>query len=410
MSDIWTSNNILVGVCGGIAAYKVCTVVSSLAKQEAAVQVVLTPQAETFVSPLTFAALSRRPAYTDQDFWSPRQGRPLHIELAEWADAILIAPLTANTLAKIVHGFADTLLTNLVMASTCPVLVAPAMNTQMWLAPPVQANWQQLLQDPRFWTVDPQSGRLACDTVGQGRLAEPQLIEDALLAMLWTQGNQDWRGKRILVSAGGTREPIDQVRFIGNPSSGRMGWALAAAAAHRGAEVTLVHTPSSFSGSDPGLHRISVTTAADMHQALLHVLPEVDVVFMAAAVGDVRPLDPVATKLPKAELPDQLPLERIPDILQDLNQQRRRDQVLVGFAAQVGDPAPAAEAKLVAKGLDAIVANPIDQPHSGFESPWNQAVVLGASGFQQPIPLCRKEIMAHRILDIIRQQVLKFSF
>ncbi len=405
MSTIWNHQRVGIGVCGGIAAYKVCALISSLAKQDLEVRVFLTHQAQTFVSPLTFAALSRHAVYTDREYWDYRQDRPLHIELAEWADALLIAPLSANTLAKIAHGLADNLLTSVLLASASPVLLAPAMNTQMWQAAPVQQNWAQILKDPRYWGVPPTSGRLACDTVGDGRLVEPQDLEDALFALCWTQGQQDWQGKRVLVTAGGTQEPLDTVRFIGNPASGRMGIALARAAAYRGAQVLLIHGPL-----DPNLiplqsnvQTLGVTSAADMQAVLSTHFPHTDVVLMAAAVGDVRPVSIAPSKLAKADLPLQLQLEIIPDLLQELSQRKRPGQRLIGFAAQEGDIIPAALAKLKRKGLDAIVANPIDQPQGGFGSDQNQAVFLTLEGVKREIPLCSKREMAHQLLDWVRQ-------
>jgi phosphopantothenoylcysteine decarboxylase/phosphopantothenate--cysteine ligase len=362
---------------------------------------VLTEGAEAFVTPLTFATLARYPAYTDRDFWLHTSARPLHIELAEWAEGIVIAPLTANTLAKLAHGLADNLLSNCVLASSCPVLLAPAMNTQMWLASAVQRNWDWVHQDPRFHSIPPTAGRLACDTVGPGRLVEPESLEEALLSMLWTKGVRDWQGKQVLISAGGTREAIDAVRFIGNPASGRMGIALASAAAYRGAQVVLVHGPLGElpMPSHPHLHSLEVMTAAQMHTCLVDHFSAADLLVMAAAVGDVRPLHPVAGKIPKAKIPLALPLEIIPDILQDLSDRKRPRQRIIGFAAQTGDPVPLALRKLHAKQLDAIVANPIDQPDSGFGSPWNQAVWLERGGQQQLLQKSSKTILAHRILD-----------
>ncbi|HEY9858343.1 MAG TPA: bifunctional phosphopantothenoylcysteine decarboxylase/phosphopantothenate--cysteine ligase CoaBC, partial [Candidatus Obscuribacterales bacterium] len=282
---------VLIGISGGIAAYKICEVVSSLAKVGAEVRVILTQSAQAFVTPLTFATLSRHSAYTDQDFWQPVHGRPLHIELGEWAEVFLLAPLTANTLAKLVYGLADNLLTNTVLASTCPVLLAPAMNTDMWEQQAVQRNWQQLQSDPRYHTVGPGAGLLACDRVGAGRMAEPEEILPHLFSLLHTQGQRDLVGKQILISAGGTREHLDPVRFIGNPSTGKMGLALAQAALHRGAQVTLVHAPfiGVRAGGFAGVRSLLVVSAEEMRQALLECLPSADWIVMSAAVADVKP-------------------------------------------------------------------------------------------------------------------------
>lgn len=405
MDEFWQGRRILIGVCGGIAAYKVCELISALAKAGADLRVVMTASAEQFVTPLTFATLARQPAYTDADFWQRTAGRPLHIQLAEWPEAIAIAPLTAQTLAKLAHGLADNLLTNILLASSCPVLLAPAMNTQMWQQPTVQRNWQLLLDNSRHWPLSPNAGRLACDAVGMGRLAETGAIATRLLALLWTGGQQDWQGRQVLVSGGGTREFWDAVRFVGNPSSGKMGWAIARAAADRGATVTFIHAPLCLDSSEDslaGMRTIPVTTAADMRSQLLDHFPQADCTLMAAAVADVRPTSRVTGKLPKADLPESLPLEPVPDILQALAEQKIPQQTLIGFAAQTGDPIPPALAKLERKGLDAIVANAIDRPDSGFASRTNAATFLSRSGQKVVVPACTKLVLAHHLLDFAK--------
>lgn len=396
-------HRLLIGVGGGIAAYKVCEVVSALAKAGLEVRVILTDSAKQFVTPLTFATLSRHPAYTDQDFWQPVHGRPLHIELGEWAELIAIAPLTANTLAKLTYGLADNLLTNTVLASTCPVLLAPAMNTDMWEQATVQRNWQQLCSDPRYHAIGPGAGMLACDRVGAGRMAEPDEILAIIQSLLHTQGKRDLTGKRILISAGGTREFLDPVRFIGNPSTGKMGIALAQAALHRGAEVTLVHAPLGTIDPLPtNLEAIAVVSAEEMRQAMQRSLPQADWIIMAAAVADVKPAQFHAEKLPKLALPDALPLAPVPDIVAELATHKQPQQRLIGFAAQTGDIITPAKEKLERKKLDAIAANAIDQPHIGFGSDTNQAVFLDRNGRQQRMDQpCSKLQMAHQLLDFI---------
>ncbi|MGF1515996.1 MAG: bifunctional phosphopantothenoylcysteine decarboxylase/phosphopantothenate--cysteine ligase CoaBC [Elainellaceae cyanobacterium] len=399
---IFANRSILVGISGGIAAYKVCEVVSTLAKSGASVRVVLTGGAQRFITPLTLTTLARHQAYTDDDFWQPHP-RPLHIALGEAAEALVLAPLTANTLGKLAHGLADGLLTNTVLASTCPVLLAPAMNTDMWQQDAVQRNWQQLQGSDRYHTAGPGAGRLACDRVGAGRMAEPGQILAQLASLLHTGGRRDLAGKRLLISAGGTQEYLDPVRFIGNPSTGKMGIALAQAALHRGAEVTLVHGPietSALAGLDR-VDLIPVTTAAQMQTALLDHCPQADQIIMAAAVADVRPTDHHPYKLPKSALPGALPLSPVPDILSQLSQQRRPHQILVGFAAQTGDIYPPAKEKLERKGLDIIVANPIDQPDAGFGSDRNQALILSKAGAAVRVPPCHKLELAHRLFDYI---------
>ena len=397
------SRRILIGISGGIAAYKVCEVVSTLAKAGAEVRVILTEGATQFIAPLTFATLSRQPAYTDREFWQPVHHRPLHIELGEWAEVFLIAPLTANTLAKLAYGLADNLLTNTVLASACPILLAPAMNTEMWQQQTVQRNWQQLLSDPRYQALHPGSGILACDRVGEGRMAEPVEILAGLESLLQTGGTQDLQGKQILISTGGTREHFDPVRFIGNPSTGKMGIALAQAALHRGASVTLVHAPmeTGLLALVPQARLVPVISADEMHKAMLTYLPEADWIVMAAAVADVRPADYYAEKLPKRSLPSSLSLAPVPDIVADLSQHKQPHQKLIGFAAQTGDILPPAQEKLQRKNLDAIVANPIDQPNSGFGSDQNQAIFLDAYGRKQVIPPCSKLSLAHQLFDFV---------
>ena len=397
-----TINHVLIGVSGGIAAYKVCEVVSSLAKRGIEVRVILTRSAAEFVTPLTFATLSRQPAYTDADFWQPTNGRPLHIELAEWADIFLLAPVTANTLAKLAYGMADNLLTNTVLASNCPILFAPAMNTTMWLQPTVQENWHKLLQDSRYTAIAPTEGILACDAVGTGRMAEPAMILGYLESFMFTKGKQDLKGKRILVNAGGTREFIDPVRFIGNPSTGKQGIAIAQAALHRGANVTLINASNS-----PIAEEIVVRLAAsakEMHRVMLEVFPNADFTIAAAAIGDVRSKFQSDRKLPKSELPLNLELEYIPDIVADLVTRKQSNQIVMGFAAQTGTEAEvlaAAQDKLLRKGLDAIAANIVNTSQTGFGTDTNQATFISKSGHTESTPLCSKLELAHRLFDFL---------
>lgn len=394
------SRRVLIAVGGGIAAYKICEVVSTLFKIGVEVRVILTRSAQQFITPLTLATLSRHPAYTDEDFWQPTHSRPLHIDLGEWADLIVIAPLTANTLAKLAYGMADNLLTNTVLASTCPVLLAPAMNTDMWEQQAVQRNWQQILTDKRFHGMSTGSGLLACDRVGAGRMAEPLEIIAYVQSLLHTAGKRDLLGKRVLISAGGTREHLDPVRFIGNPSTGKMGLALAQAALHRGASVTLVHTPASWE-VPLGVQAIPVVSAEEMQASMVQNLPNADVIVMSAAVADVKPREYSHEKLAKKSLPQALPLEPVPDIVAQLAQLKQPHQRLIGFAAQTGDIVTPALEKLHRKNLDAIVANPIDQLNSGFGSDNNQAIFLDKQGQKIEIPPCSKLQMAHHIFDLL---------
>ncbi|OKH36401.1 phosphopantothenate synthase [[Phormidium ambiguum] IAM M-71] len=392
---------VLIGIAGGIAAYKVCEVVSALAKSGVEVKVILTAAACEFITPLTLATLSRNPAFTDKDFWQPLHGRPLHIELGEWADVFVIAPLTANSLAKLAHGFADNLLTNTVLASTCPILLAPAMNTDMWEKLTVQRNWQEIFLDQRYHSVGPSAGILACDRVGSGRMAEPSEIIAHIHSLLHTKGKKDLTGKRVLISAGGTREYLDPVRFIGNPSTGKMGLALATAALHRGASVTLVHAP--INGVIPlGVKSVSVTSAAEMQKAMLEHFYSADLIIMSAAVADVKPANYASEKLPKKSLPTSLDLEFVPDIVAELGKLKQPHQKLIGFAAQTGDIVTPALEKLKRKKLDAIAANPIDKFNSGFGSDNNQAILLDSQGRQVEITPCSKLEMAHCLFDFVQ--------
>ena len=398
--------NVLIGVTGGIAAYKVCEVVSTLAKADVAVRIIMTEQAQAFVSAVTFAALSRQAVYTDADFWSPAQGRPLHIELGEWADVFVLSPLTANTLGKLAHGLADNLLTNTVLASVCPILLAPAMNTDMWQQDAVQQNWQRLLAIARYHAVGPGSGRLACDRTGTGRMAEPTEIVANIASLLHTQGHTDLSGRHLLISTGGTQEYIDPVRFIGNPATGRMGIALALAAKHRGAQVSLVHGPlsSEVKATIPSEIQVTpVTSAAEMAQAMSSYFAAASWVIMAAAVADVRPATTATAKLPKTDLPDWLLLEPVADIVAQLAARKAPGQKVIGFAAQTGDIVGPAKAKLKRKQLDAIVANPIDKPDSGFASLNNEAIILSADGRQREITQGSKLSLAHQIYDFLLQ-------
>jgi phosphopantothenoylcysteine decarboxylase/phosphopantothenate--cysteine ligase len=394
------SKKVIIAICGGIAAYKICELISTLFKSGVEIRVILTNSAQQFIAPLTVATLSRHQAYTDNNFWQPIYSRPLHIELGEWADLIVIAPLTANTLAKLAYGMADNLLTNTVLASTCPVLLAPAMNTDMWEQVTVQKNWQQLLTYKRFYGMKTGSGLLACDRIGAGRMAEPAEIYIYIQSLLHTQGKRDLSRKRVLISAGGTREYLDPVRFIGNPSTGKMGLALAQAALHRGAEVTLVHCPASWE-VPLGVKAISVVSAAEMQQAMLEQLGNADIIIMSAAVADVKPRDYSIEKLPKRSLPENLPLAPVTDIIAELSKLKKPQQLLIGFAAQTGDIITPAQEKLQRKKLDAIVANPIDKIDSGFGSNNNQAVFLDHEGRKKEIPPCSKLEMAHHLFDFI---------
>jgi phosphopantothenoylcysteine decarboxylase/phosphopantothenate--cysteine ligase len=394
---------ILIGVGGGVAAYKVCEVISQLFQEGAEVRVILTETAQQFVTPLTVATLSRHQVYMDRDFWQPIHQRPLHIELGEWADVFLIAPLTANTLAKLAHGLADNLLTNTVLASRCPILLAPAMNTDMWEQTSVRRNWLSLLETERYHSVGPNAGLLACDRTGDGRMAEPEQILVALQSLLYTYGNKDLIDKSILISAGATHEYLDPVRYLSNPSTGKMGVALALAATARGAKITLVHgaIASNLLSLIQKLKTISVVSAAEMRERMVANLANNDWIIMAAAVGDVKPAHYSPQKLAKKDLPESLKLVPVPDIVAELAQLKQPQQKLIGFAAQTGDIITPALEKLARKGLEAIVANPVDIVNAGFASDFNQAILINKQGKQEKVESCTKLELAHKLLDFI---------
>jgi len=394
--------NVLIGIGGGIAAYKICQLISRLYQTDSSVRVILTEAAQQFITPLTVSTLSRHQAYTDTDFWQ-NAARPLHIALGEWADLLVIAPLTANTLGKLAYGLADNLLTNTVLASHCPILLAPAMNTDMWEQPSVQRNWYLIQQDPRYHYLEPTGGLLACDRAGQGRMAEPDHLLYTVQSLLYTQGKRDFLGKTVLINSGGTQEYLDPVRFIGNPATGKMGSAIAQAAMDRGARVTLIHGGATDIAITPSsrLQLIPVVSAQQMYEAMMAHFADADYTILSAAVADVKPAHYSANKLSKRELPNCFPLANVPDIATTLGQQKQPQQILVGFAAQTGDLIKPAREKLQQKNLDYIVANPVDRQESGFGSDDNQCLVLGRAGYEQEIPLCSKRQLAHYLLDIV---------
>lgn len=395
--------NILICIGGGIATYKVCEVVSQLFQQGANVEVILTQSAQKFITPLTLSTLARKPAYTDQDFWQPIHCPPLHIKLGKWADLIVIAPLTANTLGKLAHGLADNLLTNTILASTCPILVAPAMNTEMWLQKSVQSNWQKLHQDIRYHFLHTNTGLLACDVIGKGRMAEAKEILIAIESIIHSEGKRDLTGKKVLISGGNTREYFDPVRFMGNPASGKMGIALANACYYRGARVTFVagNINPELLNLLPPIHIINVTTAQEMESAMRSNFSQGEIIFMAAAVADVKPREYSTTKLSKLSLPSTLELELVNDIVAKLAQIKQPSQKLIGFAAQTGDIITPAKEKLLRKKLDAIVANPIDKDNAGFATDTNEAILINAKGKEITIQPCTKLALAHHILNFI---------
>jgi phosphopantothenoylcysteine decarboxylase / phosphopantothenate---cysteine ligase len=388
---------VVLGVSGGIAAYKAVDVCRRLVDADAHVAPVLTTDALRFVGALTFSALASEPARTSL-FDGPE---PIpHTRLGQSADLVVIAPATAKLLGKYAAGISDDLLTATLLATRAPVLVAPAMHTEMWEHPAVQEN-VATLRRRGVHVVDPASGRLAGGDVGEGRLADPADIVLAAAAVLAAGAasaeTQELAGTRVLVTAGGTREPIDAVRIITNRSSGKQGYAIAECAARRGAAVTLVTTIGRPAPS--GIEIVSVQTAAEMQDAVLARAGASDVVVMAAAVADFRPKEPPARKLKKHEGLPEIVLEPTHDFLVDLGRDKPAGQVLVGFAAETDDLVAHATEKLHAKRLDLIVANDISQPDAGFEVDTNRAVILDATGGIDTLPLLAKSDLAGVILD-----------
>jgi phosphopantothenoylcysteine decarboxylase/phosphopantothenate--cysteine ligase len=383
---------------------KLPLVVSALAQRGAEVRCLLTPSAARLVSAEALACLSRHRCYLDADQWSHQAARPLHVELAEWAELVLVAPLSASSLARWVHGLADTLLASTLMACEAPVLAAAAMNTAMWAAPAVRANWEQLQGWPQVLPLGPGSGLLACDRRGDGRMAEPELLLLALESLAIQGACRDWSGRRLLVSAGPTREPLDQARCLTNPSTGRMGVLLAQAARLRGAEVELVHGPLDLPHSWlEGLQCHSAPTAAAMEQTLLAIQPRVDAIAMAAAVADHRRARPLAHKLAKHELEQVLTdgWETVPDLLAALVGARPPGQPILGFAAQSGDVLALARSKWQRKGCDLLFANPIDRPGAGFAVDGNEGWLLGPGKAEECLGPMGKLALAHRLLSVL---------
>ncbi len=385
---------VVLGVCGGIAAYKAVEVCRRLVDAGAFVSPVLTEGATRFVGAVTFSALGSERARTS--LFDDADPIP-HTTLGRAADVVVVAPATARLLGAYAAGISDDLLTATLLATRAPVVVCPAMHTEMWEHPATRDNLALLVRRG-VAVVPPGTGRLAGGDSGTGRLAGPDEIVAAVTAVLRGAAG-DLAGRRVLVTAGGTREPIDAVRFIGNRSSGKQGHALADEAAARGATVTLVTTADRPSA--PGVLVVRVDTAADMEQAVLAACADADVVVMAAAVADFRPKAPLDEKWKKADGVPDLVLEATTDILAAVSAGRRPGQVLVGFAAETSDVAAAAKAKLRAKHLDLVVGNDVSAPGAGFDSDTNAVVLVGADGTEQTVPLTEKREVARAVFDAV---------
>ena len=400
MTDILDKKNIILGISGGIAAYKSVELLRLLTKQGADVRVLMTRNACRFIGPLTFEALSGKAVCTHL-FEEGQNASIGHIAWAKDANAVIIAPATANIIAKMAGGIADDALTTFLLAVTAPILICPSMNTDMYQSPAVQRNLCMLEKDGRV-ILRPDSGELACGVSGPGRLPDPEEILGRLIKVMCAQ---DLSGKRILVTAGPTQEPMDPVRFISNPSSGKMGFAIARAAQQRGAQVTLISGPSSL--QDPSdVNVIRIQTAAQMASAVFEHLEPVDIVIKSAAVSDYRPRDITVEKMKKKKNAMVLNLVRNQDILAEIGQ-RKGDRFLVGFAAETEALDQNATKKLHKKNLDMIVGNIVKGQDSALGSDVNRVSLYYRDGTQEVLPMMDKESLAHRLLDRIVERVNK---
>ncbi|MDX2091716.1 MAG: bifunctional phosphopantothenoylcysteine decarboxylase/phosphopantothenate--cysteine ligase CoaBC [Kofleriaceae bacterium] len=388
---------IVVGVSGGIAAYKAAELVRLLDKAGAIVDVAMTASAQNFIGPMTFQTLTRRPVFTN--LWSLTEEAQIgHIQLADAADLVLIAPATANTIARLAAGQADDPVTAIALATRAPVLLAPSMNVNMWNHPITEGNILKLVDVAGYHVVGPGDGFLACRWTGPGRLAEPADIVEAAAHVL---SKQDLEGVKVVVTAGPTYEAIDPVRFIGNRSSGKMGVAIAAAAQRRGATVTLVLGPSALA-PPVGVTTMSVENATQLQWALDDATKDADVVVMTAAVADYRPVEEAKQKIKRGQLGHNATIELVqnPDLLAELGKRRgnRSTPMLVGFAAETHDVIGNAEKKLSTKRCDLVVANDVSEPGSGFAVDTNRVTLVDSAGAIE-VPAGTKAEVAHRILD-----------
>lgn len=387
---------IVLGVTGGIAAFKAASICSMLTQLGADVRVIMTRAAEEFVTKMTFQALSRHDVYVDVfDEHDPRV--IAHIDLADHTDLFIIAPATAHTLAKLAYGLADDMLTSTLLATRAPVLIAPAMNVHMYQHPTVQHNLA-LLVERGYSFIEPGEGQLACGYVGKGRMAEPEAIVQVAEDVLAQKA--DYEGVHMLVTAGPTVEALDPVRYLTNRSSGKMGFAIAETAQKRGARVTLVSGPTALE-APPGVTRVQVTSAEDMYREVLNRFASCDIVIKAAAVADYRPKTYTAKKMKKNEDTIHLELERTVDILAELGN-RKTDQLLVGFAAETNDLERHAFDKLRRKNVDLIVANDVREPGAGFDVDTNIVTICHKDGSVKKLPKMNKRDVADALLDEIR--------
>lgn len=401
MSAMLKGKKILIGVTGGIAAYKIPLLVRLLKKEGVEVKVVMTPCATDFVTPLTLSTVSQQPVliepYNKTDgSWNS------HVDWGRWADLFVLAPVTANTMAKMANGIADNLLTTTYLAAKCPVMFAPAMDLDMFNHPTTRRNIETLLSFGHR-LIAPQSGELASGLIGTGRMEEPEVIFQIIRDFFFR--SRDFSGKKVLISAGPTYERIDPVRFIGNFSTGKMGYALADEAAARGAEVTLVSGPVSLSANHPSVRVIPVTSAAQMAEACFAEAPSSDVIIMAAAVADYTPSNPASEKIKKAGEELTVALKKTTDILAELGKRKKAGQFIAGFALETTNENEHAIGKLKNKNADMIVLNSLNDEGAGFGHDTNKVTIFTASGSRTDVPLKSKKEIAGAILDaIVREQ------
>ena len=403
---------LLLGVTGGIAAYKSAELIRLFKKAGADVQVLMTEDAVRFITPLTLGTLSEREVLLDLFPQNGDGSWTKHVSLGNWADLLVIAPATAQTLAKLANGFCDNMLTATALAARCPILVCPAMDHDMFVHPATQRNIE-VLKSFGYEVIPPAYGELASGMVGEGRLPEPIQIFEHVAQRLTAIGDSNTThpstrsdllpGRRVLVTAGPTREHIDPVRFISNPSSGKMGYALAEAAARRGANVTLVSGPTQIEAPG-GVKCVDVTSAAEMYDAVMEE-KDADLVIMAAAVADYVPAESSVHKTKKADSDAELRLRRTRDILADLGSRKKNGQVLVGFAMETQNGLVNARAKLESKNLDWIVLNMLTDEGSGFGADTNQVILLHRDGGQEALPLMSKRNLADELLDRVAESL-----
>lgn len=402
MDSFLVGKKILIGVSGSIAAFKVAGWTSTMVKAEADLDVVMTEGACEFIGPLTFSALTGKRTY--RDMFAEKDGNVMaHIDLGAEADLILIAPASANTIAKLAHGLADDLLSTTVLASRCPVIVCPAMNPQMYKHPATQANLERL-REYGYRIVDPESGVVACKQEGQGRLADWETVREFIAFALV---KQDFAGERLVVTAGPTREALDPARFLSNRSSGKMGYAVARMARRRGAEVVLISGPTSLK-APVGVQKKAVISAVEMQETVMTEAANATIIIKSAAVSDFKPQTYVEQKVKKDNADLIIKLDTNPDILKGLGHVKKKGQILVGFAAESENHEVAGRKKLESKNLDMIAINDISASNTGFESDTNQLFVLSHDKMT-PLPLTTKEKTANLLLDQIQNLVSKRS-